>query len=459
MSKSITIQNKTYSLPDKKPELLMPAGDLEKAKYAFAFGADAIYAGVPVFALRTKENKFTIDEIKEIVDYAHSLNKKVYITTNIYPHNEKIEPFLEALKQIVKIKPDALIVSDPGIVQLIGELRLENPDDWANIEMHLSVQQNNVNWASAKFWGRNGVKRIILARELSLKEMKEITQKNPEMEFEAFVHGAMCMAYSGRCLLSSYFSNRDANQGTCAQSCRWQYKVLKEENKNYEQLTGRPQEHTPVDGTYYLEERLRKGELIPIEEDENGTYLFNSRDLCMIDYIEDLMDVGICSFKVEGRNKSLYYASVVARAYREAIDCIYDQGKKPDVKKLLDELFSAGNRGFIPGFFAGHPDEHGQRYDGNTMMQTHTFAGKMISKNGTEVSFEAKNKIDVGDTIEILTPKKTILYTINEMKNEEGQLIQTINPGSGIFTIKLDEEIDGDFCVARREGQQKTNNF
>lgn len=459
MSRQIKIDNKTYSLPDKKPELLMPAGDLEKAKYAFAFGADAIYAGVPVFALRTKENKFTIDEIKQIVDYAHSLNKKVYITTNIYPHNEKIKPFLEALDQIVEIKPDALIVSDPGVLFLIQE---KYPD----LELHLSVQQNNVNWASAKFWGQNGIKRIILARELSLKEMKEITQKNPELEFEAFVHGAMCMAYSGRCLLSSYFSNRDANQGTCAQSCRWQYKVLKEKDDNPLEITGRQSlrndnnQETNISnyplGTYFLEEKLRPGELIPIEEDENGTYLFNSRDLCMIDYIEDLMDAGICSFKVEGRNKSLYYAAVVARAYREAIDSIYDKGEKPDVKKLLDELFSAGNRGFIPGFFAGHPDEHGQRYDGNTMMQTHTFAGKMISKNGTEISFEAKNKIDVGDTIEILTPTKTITHTISEMTDSNGQKIQTINPGSGIFTIKLDEDIDGDFCVARWEGQQKT---
>jgi len=452
MNKIITIKNKTYSLPGKKPELLMPAGDLEKAKFAFAFGADAVYAGVPVFALRTKENKFTIDEIKEIVDYAHNLGKKVYVTTNIYPHNEKIQPFLDALGDIIAINPDALIVSDPGLIMLIRE-------NYPDMELHLSVQQNNVNWASAKFWGQIGIKRIILARELSLKEMKEITEKNPDLEFEAFVHGAMCMAYSGRCLLSSYLSNRDANQGTCAQSCRWQYKVLKDEGDDPLKVTGRPKDYKQPEGNYYVEEKLRKGEFMPVEEDESGTYIFNSRDLCMIDYLEDMMDAGICSFKVEGRNKSVYYASVVARAYREAIDTIYEKHEKPNVKKLLDELFSAGNRGFIPGFFAGHPDEHGQRYDVNAMMQTHTYAGKLVSFDEKTLIavFQAKNKIDVGDIIEILTPTKTILHKITEMKGKDDELIQTVHPGNGVFKIKLAEKIDSEFCVARWEGKQKTN--
>lgn len=457
MSKEVKIGEKSYSFPDEKPELLMPAGDLEKAKFALAYGADAIYAGVPVFALRTKENKFTIDDIKKIVDYTHSLGKKVYITTNIYPHNEKIEPFLEALDKIVEIKPDALIVSDPGIVLLIKER-------YPNMELHLSVQQNNVNWASAKFWGQNGIKRIILARELSLKEMKEIAEKNPNMEFEAFIHGAMCMAYSGRCLMSSYMTNRDANQGACAQSCRWQYKVYKENEDKPFEVTSRPRKESAVSevrtGTYYLEERLRKGELMPIEEDENGTYLFNSRDLCMLDYLEDLMHAGICSFKVEGRNKSLYYAAIVARVYRKTIDMIYDEGKKPNFNEMMNELFSAGNRGFIPGFFSGHPDEHGQRYDGNTMTQTHTYAGRIVSfdKETMMATFEARNKIDIGDTIEIITPTKKFFHTLTQMKNSEGINIDMIHPGAGTISFKVEEEINSEYAIARWEGTQKRKN-
>ncbi len=407
------------------PELLLPAGDLQKAKFAFAFGADAIYAGVPRFSLRTKENKFDASEIKEIITYAHDLNKKVYVTTNIYPHNEKLEPFFAAIDQLVELNPDAFIVSDPGIIQYF---RSNHPD----VELHLSVQQNNVNWASAQFWGSQGIKRIILARELSLEEMKTIVEKNPAMEFEAFVHGEICISYSGRCLLSNYLTGRDANQGVCAQSCRWQYKVL--------------------------EENLRPGEYHDAYEDENGTYIMNSKDLCAIKYLKDLWDIGICSFKIAGRNKGVNYVAVVAKTYRQAIDQI-DTGKIPDYKTLTTELQSVGNRGFIPGFLKGRPEEQGQRYDKNTMLQTHVFTGILTNyKSETkEATFLAKNKTEVGDTIEIITPTKLITHTITEMKDNEGQPITSISPGVGEFTITVDQEIDSKFCVARRAGEQKRN--
>ncbi|MGM5481261.1 MAG: U32 family peptidase C-terminal domain-containing protein [Nanobdellota archaeon] len=463
MTQQVTLDGKTYTLPENKPELLMPAGDLQKAKFAFAFGADAVYAGVPVFALRAKENKFNIEHVREIVEYAHSLDKKVYLTINIYPHNEKIEPFLQAMKEMVDVAPDAFIVSDPGVLDLVREY-------FPDVELHLSVQQNNVNWASARFWGKQGISRIILARELSLKEVKEIVEKNPDMEFEYFVHGSMCIAYSGRCLLSYYLSGRDANQGVCTQPCRWQYKVFKSDKPDYASASSRPKtevseqgaEHSSQtnapEGDYVIEERLRPGEYHPVEEDGNGTYIMNSRDMCMIDYLEDLMDAGVCSFKVEGRNKSVYYAAIAAKAYREAIDAIYE-GKKPDVKRLLAELHSTGNRGFIPGFLAGNLGENAQWYDKNGLLQTHVFAGIMTEYDNEKqkVTIAARNRIDVGDTIELITPTQTIPITVHQMTDADGNLINTVHPGAGTFTVSLPENttIDSDFAVARMEGQQK----
>lgn len=449
-----------------KPELLMPAGDLEKAKFALAFGADAIYAGVPMFALRAKENRFDASGVKEIIEYTHNLNKKVYLTINIYPHNEKIPGFIKAIEEMIALQPDAFIISDPGAIQLIREkwgnkkdpTKASSPEN--GVELHLSVQQNNVNWASAKFWGEKAkIKRIILARELALKEVKEICEKNPSMEFEYFVHGAMCMAYSGRCLLSNYLTGRDANQGVCAQSCRWQYKVYKDTAPDYAEKTGRPDRYQEIEGgEYVVEEKLRQGQFHGISEDEFGTYIFNSHDMCMVDYIKDIIDAGICSLKVEGRNKSIYYAAIVAKVYREAIDKIMS-GEKPDTKKLLAELQSTSNRGFIPGFLAGYPDYAGQRYDSNAVMQTHFFAGKLIEYNQKtkEAKFEVRNRIDIGDELEIITPSKTIKQQIKAMTNDKGESVEVMHPGTGSFTIKLleNETINSNFCIARIKGKQK----
>ena len=457
-----------------KSELLMPAGDLEKAKFAFAFGADAIYAGVPMFALRAKENKFDTKDVEEIIKYAHGLGKKVYLTTNIYPHNEKIPGFEKAIEQMVALEPDAFIVSDPGVIQIIRERWPEKKDPEKpsspenGVELHLSVQQNNVNYMSPRFWKEKaGITRIILARELSLKEVKEITTKNPDIEFEYFIHGAMCMAYSGRCLLSNYLAGRDANQGVCAQSCRWEYKLYKDNAPDYAERTGRPnsERYEEVEsGEYVVEEKLRRGEFNPISEDEWGTYIFNSRDMCMIDYIEDIIKSGVCSLKVEGRNKSVYYAAIVAKVYREAIDKI-NAGEKPNTKKLLEELQSTGNRGFIPGFLTGYPGAAAQKYDANEIYQTHVFAGKLLKYDSENniAEFEVRNRIDLEDELEIITPTKRFTHKITEMKNSEGENKKVMHPGTGSIKLKLSSEkgehIDSEFCVARIKGLQKTKSF
>jgi U32 family peptidase len=427
----------------------MPAGDLEKAKYAIAFGADAVYAGVPQFSLRVKENEFSLDQTKELIDYVHKQKKKIYITLNIYPHNNKIESFLDFLDKLIPLQPDALIMSDPGLIMLTQER-------YPNIPLHLSVQQNNVNYASAQFWEKFGIKRIILARELSLKEIETIKEKNPNLELEVFIHGAICIAYSGRCLLSNYLTGRDANQGQCAQSCRWQYKVLKADNgEQNSDFTIRATPQTQ-NSEFLLEEKLRPNEFIPIEEDSNGTYLLNSRDLCAIDFIEDLMNLNIDSFKVEGRNKSVYYAAIVAKVYREVIDKTYNQ-EPVDIPKLFEELQSVGNRGYIPGFLSSELGHNSQRYETNSLMQTHIFAGILKEKNNNEVIFEAKNKLNQNDTIEIISPNETIKVSLKNMTDENNVPLNEINPGAGLFKVILDKPLTSDFAIARLEGRQKRN--
>ncbi|MDD3645989.1 MAG: U32 family peptidase C-terminal domain-containing protein [Candidatus Gracilibacteria bacterium] len=384
----------------KKLELLMPAGDMEKLKFAYAYGADACYVGAPMFSLRARTNAFTMESLEEAVKYAHGLGKKIYFTANIYAHNMKIKPFLAQFKKMVEMGPDAFIMADPGLIHIV---RREFPD----VEVHLSVQANNTNWAQAEFWQTLGIKRIILSREISIKEMKEIHEHVPDMELEAFVHGAICMAYSGRCLISNYLSNRDPNQGTCAHSCRWEYKVFKDDKTEaeLETLTGRPEEYQELTGNFYLDEKERPGELMEIDEDEYGTYLMNSRDLMAIDYIKELADAGIISFKVEGRNKTVNYIASVGIAYRKALDAI-EAGIDYDSKELAEELFSIANRGYIPGFLAGNPGANAQFYERNGSYGTKAFLGILREYDSSEkvVRVEVKNRFELGDSIEIITP-------------------------------------------------------
>jgi U32 family peptidase len=454
----------------KKPELLMPAGNLEKMKLAFKYGADAVYAGVPLFSLRARENQFKIDTVKEAVNYAHKLNKKIYLTINIFPHNIKLEPLKNALKEMAKLKPNAFIMADPGVIYLSKEICPEIP-------IHLSVQANNVNWAEVKFWYEQGIERVILSREISIKEIKEIHDKVPNVELEFFVHGAICMAYSGRCLLSNYLTYRDANQGTCAHSCRWQYKVYKNNNQfpiSNNQINSNDQcpneekenniveageseitsdgvfdpNYKEVEGKYFLEELKRPNELMEIDEDEYGTYIMNSRDLCAIEYLKDLHDAGICSFKVEGRSKSIYYVATVSRTYRKAIDDMFVD-KKSNFD-YVEELSKTANRGFIPGFLINNPKEKAQYYEKNVPLQTHKFLGiiRDVRDDGfAEVNI--RNHIKVGTEIEIISPNfeddfKQILQDIRSLKGEK---LEVAHGGDKNLLFKFDREVKKDMII------------
>ncbi|MFA5916651.1 MAG: U32 family peptidase C-terminal domain-containing protein [Candidatus Gracilibacteria bacterium] len=397
----------------QKLELLLPAGNMEKLKFAFAYGADAVYVGVPMFSLRARTNEFTIETLKDAINYTRNLpgDKKIYFTANIYAHNLKIKPFLAQFKKMYEMKPDAFIMADPGLIYLVKK---EFPD----VIIHLSVQANNTNWAQAEFWQSMGIKRIILSREISIREIKEIHEKVPNMELESFVHGAICMAYSGRCLISNYLSNRDSNQGTCSHSCRWEYKVFKDEKseEELETATGRPKDYNCLTGNYYLEEKGRPGELMDIDEDEYGTYLMNSRDLMAIDYIQELKDAGVISFKVEGRNKTINYLASVGLAYRKALDAI-ETGVNYDSKELAEELFSIANRGYIPGFLAGNPNHNAQFYEQNGGFQTKIFCGIVRGYDKKEhlARIEVKNIFKIGEEIEFLNPNGVFVEKIEKI--------------------------------------------
>ena len=302
----------------KKPELLAPAGTFEKMQYALAYGADAVYAGLPRFSLRARENDFQEEKVAQALDYAHSLGKKFYLTMNIYPHNRKVDSFERALERVARLKPDGLIMADPGMIMVARER-------FPELDVHLSTQANTINWRAVQFWHRLGVKRIILSRELSIDEIKEMRQRVPEIELEVFVHGAICIAYSGRCLLSNYFTHRDANQGTCTNACRWQYNLYSQP-ENFEAEYDRYQ---PIKGSYFIEERERPGELMEIDEDEHGTYIMNAKDLSTIHILNELIEAGVDSLKIEGRTKSHYYVSVITRAYRKAIDSYFQPNRSP----------------------------------------------------------------------------------------------------------------------------------
>ncbi len=399
-------------------ELLMPGGSLEKIKYAIAYGADAVYAGVPKYSLRARENEFfEIETVKSAVDYVHSFGKKIYLTCNIYAHNNKINGFMSAMKEMISLKPDGFIMTDPGLIALTRE-------KFPEAIIHLSTQANNTNWAQVKFWKSYGIKRVILARELNIKEITEIHEQVPDIELEAFVHGSICMAYSGRCLLSNYFNYRDANQGTCSHSCRWGFKVyannaLKEKvNGDYE-ADDVMADYIPLEGDFYLEEAERKGEFLPIDEDEYGTYIMNSKDLCAIDYLEELKNAGVISFKVEGRNKTEYYTALIARAYRRGIDLLKNNSSIPDdVKKwMLEEVSSTTNRGFIPGFYARNPKAEAQELSLRHALQTHLYAGRVVSYDSKSkvCELEVKNRLDKGDKLTFITPENEFEIILNEM--------------------------------------------
>lgn len=431
-----------------RPELLLPAGDFEKLKFAFEYGADAVYAGIPMFSLRARENDFNTDSIIEAIDYTRKLGKKIYLTVNIVPHNVKIEPLKRALAQMAELKPDAFIMADPGVIHFSKKIAPQIP-------IHLSVQANNVNWAAIEFWKEVGVQRVILSREISIKEMKTIHEQVPDMELEAFVHGSICIAYSGRCLLSNYMSFRDANQGTCSHSCRWKYRLFEEIDPNDQNGVFDPN-YKPIKGTYYLEELTRPGEMMEIDEDENGTYIMNARDICAVEYLQDMMDAGICSFKVEGRSKTLYYAASVARTYRKAIDDVM-AGKRPSFE-YVQELAKTSNRGFITGFLVSNPKERAQYYEKNATQNTHLFSGIIREvKNDNWALVEAKNRMDIGDEIEIMSPDYSGDFSqkITQIKSEKGEELTAAHGGAGNYWLQFEKPVQVNWLIRSHiEGQQ-----
>jgi putative protease len=376
---------------NKKPELLIPASNLEVLKTAVIYGADAVYIGGEMYGLRAKAKNFSLEDMEKGIQFAYSHGKKVYVTANITAHNEDLSGVTRYFKELKEIKPDAIIISDPGVFEIAQEILPE-------IDIHISTQANNVNYGTYRFWHRMGAKRVVSARELSLEEIKGIRENIPEdLEIETFVHGAMCIAYSGRCLLSNYFTGRDANRGACTHPCRWKY---------------------------YLTEETRPGEYLPIEENERGTFIFNSKDLCMIEYIPELIHSGINSFKVEGRMKTALYVASVARTYRKAID---DYFESPDhyqenISYYKEEISKCTYRQFTTGFFFGKPNDEAQIYDNNTYIKEYTYLGIINGKNEAGLyELEQRNKFSVGEEIEIMKPDgRNLKVTVKKITDEEG---------------------------------------
>ena len=405
----------------RKPELLVPASSLEVLKVAVIFGADAVYIGGEVFGLRAKAKNFSMEDMKEGVEFAHEHGVKVYVTANILAHNQDLEGVRAYFDELKEIGPDALIISDPGVYRIAMEVCPE-------IERHISTQANNTNYGTYQFWYEQGAKRVVTARELSLAEIKEIREHIPEeMEIETFIHGAMCISYSGRCLLSNYFTGRDANQGACTHPCRWKYAVVEES---------------------------RPGEYLPVYENERGTYIFNSKDLCMIEHIPDLLDAGIDSYKIEGRMKTALYVATVARTYRKAIDDYLESPKKyeENMEWYRDQISNCTYRQFTTGFFYGKPDHESQIYDSNTYVKEYTYLGIVGEKNEkSRYAIEQRNKFSVGEEIEVMKPDgENVCVTVKGIWDEEGNQMESAPHPKQKLWIDLGVELDR-FDILRRK--------
>ncbi len=407
-----------------KIELLAPAGDFEKLKAAVDYGADAVYFGGELFSLRAGAGNFTREEMREGIEYAHAKGVKCYLTINIFAHNSDVEPLMEYLNDIKDMDIDAFIVSDPGIMFMITEVM---PD----AEIHLSTQANMTNYKTAEFWMSQGVKRIVLARELTFEEIVELREKlPPEMEFEAFVQGAMCISYSGRCLLSNFMIERDANRGACAHPCRWKYALVEEQ---------------------------RPGEYYPIEEDERGTYILNSRDLCMIEHIPDLVQNGIASAKIEGRMKSAFYVATVVGAYRRAIDAYYEDPENYEFKEeWMTELKKVSHREFTTGFYYNQPTNKDQDYLTSAYTREYTFIGvvKDYDPETGMATVEQRNKMSIGEDIEVFGPYTDFFeQKLEVMLNDEGEPIEAAPHPQQIVKIKMEQPVGENFMLRKRKEQ------
>ncbi|HWU44034.1 MAG TPA: U32 family peptidase C-terminal domain-containing protein [Bdellovibrio sp.] len=411
-----------------KPELLMPGGSIEKINMAFRFGADAVYAGVPFFSLRARENEISMEDLRTAIHQARSNNKKIYLTANIFARNLKLKPFREQVAQWAQLQPDALIMSDPGLIDCVREAHPELP-------IHLSVQANCMNAMAVKFWQKIGVTRVILSRELRLTEIREIKQQVPDMELEAFVHGSICIAYSGRCLMSHYMSHRDANQGVCDNSCRYPYKVYGSK---------------PVEGEeLYLQDLRDPSQLYPMEEDEHGTYIMNSKDLCLIEHLKELKDAGVCSFKVEGRTKSVFYAAMIARIYRQAIDDM--EAGLPLNPELLKDLDILAHRGYHKGFLMGQPSHEAQNYQEENRSVKSPFCGLVTGEKNSLYSFDVKGRIQVGDELDVFSPQGRQQVFVEKLFDSYENEKDKLHPGSGIGYLKVAGKLDPDSLLCRRK--------
>ncbi|WP_372873243.1 tRNA 5-hydroxyuridine modification protein YegQ [Shewanella sp.] len=432
-----------------KPELLSPAGTLKNMRYAFAYGADAVYAGQPRYSLRVRNNDFKLENLKTGIEEAHSLGKKLYVVSNIAPHNAKLKTYLDDMAPVVAMNPDALIMSDPGLIMMVREAF---PDQ----VVHLSVQANAINWASVKFWQSVGIKRVILSRELSLDEIEEIRQRCPDIELEVFVHGALCMAYSGRCLLSGYINKRDPNQGTCTNACRWKYDAHEATENEAGDVVAI---HTPesavqletptlgngpaTDKIFLLQEENRPGEYMPAFEDEHGTYIMNSKDLRAIQHVERLAKIGVDSLKIEGRTKSFYYVARTAQLYRQAIeDAVAGRGFDPHLMTRLEGL---AHRGYTEGFLRRHVHDEYQNYDyGYSISDSQQFVGEFTGKRNEAglAEIDVKNKFIVGDSVELMTPQGNINLTVDTLYNRKGEAVEA-GLGSGhMVYLPVPAEVD-----------------
>lgn len=412
----------------RKIELLVPASSLEVLKIAVIFGADAVYIGGEAFGLRAKAKNFTMEEMAEGIAFAHEHNVKVYVTANILAHNydlDGVRKYFEELSAMKPYRPDGLIIADPAIFMIAKEVCPE-------IERHISTQANNTNYGTFQFWYGMGAKRVVTARELSLREIKEIRENIPkDMDIETFIHGAMCISYSGRCLLSNYFTGRDANKGACTHPCRWKYSVMEEK---------------------------RPGEYFPVYENERGTYIFNSKDLCMIEHIPDLIDAGIDSYKIEGRMKTALYVATVARTYRKAIDDYLESPEKyqANMPWYLDQISNCTYRQFTTGFFYGKPSEETQIYDNNTYEKGYTYLGIVgpVNEDGL-YRIEQRNKFSVGETIEVMKPNgENIEVTVKRLVDEKGQEMESCPHPQQVFYVDLGVELD-EYDILRRQEEEK----
>ncbi|WLD57140.1 tRNA 5-hydroxyuridine modification protein YegQ [Salinispirillum sp. LH 10-3-1] len=456
-----------------RPELLSPAGTLRNMRYALAYGADAVYAGQPRYSLRVRENDFDLENLRLGIAEAHAQGKKFYVASNIAPHNAKVNTYFRDIAPVMEMRPDALIMSDPGLIMMVRE-------EWPDMPIHLSVQANAVNYAAVKFWHRQGIERVILSRELSLDEIEEIRQKVPEMELEVFVHGALCIAYSGRCLLSGYLNRRDPNQGTCTNACRWEYKTHEgrtditgdvvprdasiwtpAQNKiasdSVDSSTGiNPVlgEGLPVDGVYLLEDPNRPGELMPAWEDEHGTYIMNSRDLRAIQHVKRLTEMGVHSLKIEGRTKSHYYVARTAQTYRQAIeDAVAGRDFNPS---LLHDLDNLANRGYTEGFYRRHTHDSYQNYDqGRSMSTQQQFVGEALGIDNGRLVIKAKNKFSRGDVLELMTPEGNVRFALEDVRLQKNGKDLDVVPGSDyMVTVALPVSLSasaGEFGLLMRD--------